>query len=104
MGDFQKEYPMVKTALLTAWLNERGIRRLIVSGIRTEQCCETTARHAFDSGFDVDFVTDATLTFAMMRPRNGLAFTAAELKERTELALDGRFARIATIEEALAKL
>jgi nicotinamidase-related amidase len=89
---------------LTAWLNERGIRRLIVSGIRTEQCCETTARHAFDSGFDVDFVTDATLTFAMTHPRNRRAFTAAELKERTELVLDGRFARIATVEEALAKL
>jgi nicotinamidase-related amidase len=89
---------------LAAWLNERGVRRLIVSGIRTEQCCETTARHAFDSGFDVEFVTDATLTFAMTHPRNGRTFTAAELKERTELALDGRFARIATVEEALAKL
>lgn len=89
---------------LAAWLNQRGVRRLIVSGIRTEQCCETTARHASDSGFDVDFVTDATLTFAMTHPGSGRTFSAAELKERTELVLGGRFARIVTVEEALEKL
>ena len=50
---------------LPVWLTERGIRRLIVSGIRTEQCCETTTRHASDLGFEVDFVSEATLTFAM---------------------------------------
>jgi hypothetical protein len=36
---------------LPEWLVEHGIQRLIVSGIRTEQCCETTTRHASDSGF-----------------------------------------------------
>src|SRR5688500_16436292 len=30
------------------WLRKRGIGHLIVSGIRTEQCCETTTRHASD--------------------------------------------------------
>jgi nicotinamidase-related amidase len=87
---------------LAAWLNERGIRRVIVSGIRTEQCCETTARHAFDSGFEVDYVTEATLTFAMTHAVSGRAFTPAEIKERTELVLADRFARIASVEEALA--
>jgi nicotinamidase-related amidase len=33
---------------LDVWLVRHGIRRLIVSGIRTEQCCETTTRHASD--------------------------------------------------------
>jgi nicotinamidase-related amidase len=87
---------------LAAWLNARGIRRVIISGIRTEQCCETTARHAFDSGFEVDYVTDATLTFAMTHARTGRAFSAEEIKERTELVLSGRFARIASVDEALA--
>lgn len=89
---------------LAGWLNERGIRRLIISGIRTEQCCETTTRHASDSGFEVDYVTDATLTFKMTHPRSGRVYSAAEIKERTELVLADRFARIATVEEALAKL
>ena len=47
---------------LDVWLVSHGVRRLIVSGIRTEQCCETTTRHASDLGFAVDFVTEATLT------------------------------------------
>ncbi|XLM22660.1 isochorismatase family protein, partial [Chromobacterium piscinae] len=31
-----------------------------ISGIRTEQCCETTARVASDLGYEVDFVSEAT--------------------------------------------
>jgi len=87
---------------LAAWLIDRGIGRLIVSGIRTEQCCETTTRHASDSGFRVDYVSEATLTFPMTHARSGRLYTPQEIRERTELVLEGRFARIATVEEALA--
>jgi nicotinamidase-related amidase len=87
---------------LMGWFTERGIRRLIVSGIRTEQCCETTTRHASDSGYLVDYVTEATLTFPMTHPVTGRGVSAAEIKDRTELVLSGRFARIMTVEEALA--
>ena len=88
---------------LMAWLIARGITHLIVSGIRTEQCCETTTRQASDAGFKVDFVTEATLTFPM-RHAGGRVYTAAEIRERTELVLDGRFARIFTVDGALAAL
>ena len=86
---------------LEAWLRARGIGALLVSGIRTEQCCETTARHASDVGFDVRYVTDATLTFPM-RTRAGREVSAAEIRERTELVLDGRFARIVASATAFA--
>jgi nicotinamidase-related amidase len=85
---------------LDVWLVQQGIRRVIVSGIRTEQCCETTTRHASDSGYEVDYVTEATLTFAMT-DRRGRVWSPAELKERTELVLEDRFARIVTVNEAL---
>jgi len=85
---------------LDVWLVQHGIRRLIVSGIRTEQCCETTTRHASDIGYAVDYVGEATLTFPMTG-RDGKRWTPAEIRARTELVLDGRFARIATVEEAL---
>jgi nicotinamidase-related amidase len=74
---------------------------VIVSGIRTEQCCETTTRHASDSGYKVDYVTEATLTFPMVHPKTGRTFSAEEIKEKTELVLGDRFARIATVEHAL---
>ena len=60
---------------------------LLVTGIRTEQCCETTTRHASDLGFAVRYVTDATLTFPM-RTRSGRDVSAAEIRERTELVLE----------------
>ena len=85
---------------LDVWLVQHGIRRLIVSGIRSEQCCETTTRHASDSGYDVDYVTEATLTFPMT-DRKGRVWSPKEIKERTELVLEDRFARIVTVEEAL---
>ena len=87
---------------LDHWLRRHGIRRLIVAGIRTEQCCETTARVASDLGYEVDFVGDATLTFPMTDPRSGKTFSVQDIRERTELVLRGRFARIARVEEALA--
>lgn len=36
---------------LDVWLTQNGIGTLVISGIRTEQCCETTARHASDLAF-----------------------------------------------------
>lgn len=85
---------------LEEWLKENGVRRLIVSGIRTEQCCETTTRHASDLGYTVDFVGEATLTFPMVDAA-GREWSADEIRARTELVLAGRFARIATVEQAL---
>jgi nicotinamidase-related amidase len=86
---------------LPVWLTEHGIQRLIVSGIRTEQCCETSTRHASDCGYSVDFVTEATLTFAMT-DRSGRQWSASEIKARTELVLEARFARVLTVNQALA--
>ena len=85
---------------LDVWLVRQGIRRLIVSGIRTEQCCETTTRHASDLGFDVDYVTDATLTFDMQH-LDGTPLRAADIKARTAAVLTDRFARICSVGEAL---
>lgn len=83
------------------WLWENGIEGIIVSGIRTEQCCETTSRHASDAGFKVVFPTDATLTFAMQSP-SGTHYTPAEIRDHTELVLQGRFARVTRAADALA--
>lgn len=86
---------------LEDWLRGRGIEELLVTGIRTEQCCETTTRHASDLGFQVRYVTDATLTFPM-QTRSGREVSPAEIRERTELVLEGRFARVVTTADAFA--
>ena len=86
---------------LGIWLRQNGIGKLIISGIRTEQCCETTTRDASDQGYDVDFVSEATHTFAMTHA-SGVTFSPEEIRLRTELVLAERFARIVSVDEALA--
>jgi nicotinamidase-related amidase len=86
---------------LESWLRDHRIEEVLVTGIRTEQCCETTTRHASDAGFKVQFVSDATLTFPMQSRTTGRHFSTAEIRERTELVLDGRFARVVSTAETL---
>ena len=43
-------------------LVEMGVKEVIVTGVMTNLCCETTAREAFVKGFRVFFSTDATAT------------------------------------------
>ncbi len=80
---------------LQARLVALGVRRLAITGIQTEQCCETTARLAADLGYAVDFVVDATNTFPIANPdRPGEELGTAAVIERTVYALRRRFARI----------
>ncbi|MBV8490528.1 MAG: isochorismatase family protein, partial [Candidatus Eremiobacteraeota bacterium] len=90
------------TALLPALLRA-GVDRVTITGIRTEQCCETTTRVACDLGFEVDFVSEATLTFPIAKP-SGAELSGDEVLERTELVLRDRFARIVTVAEVVARL
>jgi nicotinamidase-related amidase len=83
---------------LEARLDAIDIERVVVCGISTEQCCETTTRVAADLGYDVDFVTEATATFPI-----GTLSTDAII-ERTEAVLRGRFARIATVKQIAEEL
>jgi nicotinamidase-related amidase len=91
---------------LQPMLLQRGVRRVVISGIQTEQCCETTARVGADLGFAVDFVTEATLTFPIAREADGSGeeLGVDAIVERTEYALRRRFARIATVEEIAREL
>jgi nicotinamidase-related amidase len=84
-----KHSALVDTGL-KAWLHTNGIQKIILCGIRTEQCCETTARHASDEGWEVEFASKAMLTFDMKHP-DGEVITAEEITRRTETVLAGRF-------------
>jgi nicotinamidase-related amidase len=78
-------------------LLKKNVRRLAITGIQMEQCCETSARVAADLGYAVDFVIDGTLTFPIVNvdnPSEELGVDA--IRERTEYALRRRFARITT--------
>ena len=103
--EFQKQaHNAFTTTGLQRWLTERGINHLVITGIRTEQCCETTTRVAYDLGFEVDFVTEATLTFPMRHEASGKEFSAEDIRQKTELVLQGRFAEIVNVDQALERM
>jgi len=87
---------------LGAWLDARGIRRLVICGIQTNMCVETTARVAGNLGYEVTVPLDATHTFDLEGP-GGIRLNAAELARATAVNLDGGgFARVVTTDEVLS--
>ena len=81
-------------------LRRDGIRRLVVCGIRTEQCCETTTRVAADLGFEVEFITDATTTSSIPAAGALAAVSGEDIMRRTESILAARgFATIGSTRE-----
>ncbi|MBT2483888.1 MULTISPECIES: cysteine hydrolase family protein [unclassified Microbacterium] len=104
LGPLDSELAVTKTSInaftstdLEERLRAAGIRRLVVCGIRTEQCCETTARVANDLGFDVEFVTDATTTSSIAESGSLVAVSGQDIMRRTESILSARgFAAITT--------
>ena len=79
-------------AKLASWLVEQGNEGLVVAGVSTSSCVETTARDAADRGWKVVIVEDAT----------------AELDEPSHDAtlrqFAVRFGRVWTVEETLSVL
>ncbi len=78
---------------LAGWLRERGIETIVVCGISTNHCVETTARVGGNLGFDVLFVLDATHTFDREGP-DGVVVSADELARATAASLHGEFATV----------
>ncbi len=49
---------------LESELHQRCIRQLVITGVMTHLCCESTARSAFIRGFEVFFPVDGTATYS----------------------------------------
>lgn len=78
---------------LDDWLRHRAAAGIVVCGITTNHCCETTARVGGNLGHDVLFAIDATYTFDREDP-DGHVMTADELTRATATNLHGEFATV----------
>ncbi len=78
---------------LDAWLQDQQVGQVVICGIQTNVCCETTARMASDLGYDVLFVADATYTFDTTGP-DGETVSAEDLTRATCASLEGEFATV----------
>ncbi|MCX4963949.1 cysteine hydrolase [Streptomyces sp. NBC_00654] len=87
---------------LDAWLREAGVRQIVVAGIQTNMCAETTARMAGNLGYGVFFALDATYTFDGVGPW-GWTLGAEELARATAVSLHGGgFAQVVESRELVA--
>jgi len=77
---------------LEEWLRSRGASRVVLAGVFTNLCVDSTARTAFDLGFRVDVVEDACAALSPELHANALA------------SLGLIYARITRTEEVVATL
>jgi nicotinamidase-related amidase len=84
---------------LDQWLKSSDIHQIVIVGIQTNMCCETTARMAGNLGYEVIFVPDAMHTFDATGP-DGVVISADEITRATVASLfDGDFAKISSTRE-----
>jgi nicotinamidase-related amidase len=85
---------------LHLWLAKRNFRNIVICGITTNKCCETTARMAGNLGYQTSFVIDATDAFDLTHS-DGSVTSAADVMRMTAGNLDREFATVLTTEQAL---
>lgn len=78
---------------LHAWLTKHDYTDVVICGITTNFCCETTARMAGNLGYNVVFAIDATRTFDRTL-LDGTVVPADMVAAMTAANLHGEFATV----------
>lgn len=79
-------------------LSRRGINTIMITGIETNVCCETTAREAMVRDFRVFFLSDGTTT------RGVQGMTRDEVQRASLATLGTCFAQVITVDEMIQKI
>ncbi len=79
-------------------LREKGVSQVVICGVMTHLCCETTARSAFTRGFEVFFPVDGTATYNLEFHRASLmnlahGFAKIILMEELTTIIRGEYER-----------
>ncbi|MGB1876919.1 MAG: cysteine hydrolase family protein [Rhodospirillaceae bacterium] len=79
-------------------LRTNDIEAVIIGGIATNVCCDTTAREANQRDYKVFFLSDGTGNHGMQ------GLSAEEIKAATLAAVRLAFGQVLTVDEAIAKI
>lgn len=88
---------------LEDYLREQRVRLVMICGLTTNHCVETTTRMAGNLGFETYLVEDACATFDRVGP-DGKVWPAKTIHAVTLANLHGEFATIVTVAEVLEML
>jgi len=84
-------------------LRSRGVDTIILGGINTNVCVDTTAREAAAREFQVLFLSDGTTNFDL--PDGGLGPASAdELQRATCAVMAFGFAEVVTVDQMLSRI
>ena len=84
------------------WLREHGVDTLAVVGYMTHNCNDTTIKHAFDAGLQVEFLMDASGSVPYANRAGGA--TAEEIHRVFAVVEQSRYAAVMTTDEWIAHL
>jgi ureidoacrylate peracid hydrolase len=79
-------------------LRRQGIDTIIITGIETNVCCETTAREAMMRDFRVFFLSDGTTTAGVQ------GMTPEEVQRASLATLRNNFAQVLSVDEMIQKI
>ena len=68
----KSQYDAFYQTQLEGILRDRQVTQVVICGVMTHLCCETTARSAFMHGFEVFFPVDGTVTYRLEYHRASL--------------------------------
>jgi isochorismate hydrolase len=68
----KSQYDAFFQTSLNEMLHARGVTQVVICGVMTHLCCETTARSAFMHGYEVFFPVDGTATYNLAYHRASL--------------------------------
>lgn len=98
---FRKHYPnSFRETPLQDHLRQRGITELVIGGMMTQMCVDSTTRAAADLGFQCVLAGDACATRNLSF--GGVTVAAENVQLAFLAALNGLFAKVSTAEEICA--
>ena len=93
---FDKQYNSAfKETSLQEYLASQAFNHLVIIGMATDYCIDTTVKVAFELGYQVTIPKNGTTTF------DSDFLTAKQLQKHYEAIWHNRFAKVKTIEEIL---